>query len=321
MASSWCATCTAQRPTKVYMLDPRIYCSDGAFHCEPCWRKHGGFRPERKEHVRLPATVCADCGEEKSPLHMEDQYNAKSDLQFRCESCWEKKSGGVPDKSAQYPVDTAVTNLKDIAFDGKPLRHLRVTDLAFPDKGDLGDYGAKLRAVLERGGAHVEDGVDGTVRHGSPQLVVWGSPHPHAHTNIEPAKDLSGSTNGEFKINAFDHLRSLYPEAAIVMPVPQYYQLEAPDGARILPLKKRKVHGVTYVPLASTNWLCTRLCRPDQVMAVASKDCCAPEDTELDLATLVRRYMAAEKQVLFLGEYVCTLSFVSAMVDSAEHRP
>ena len=126
---SWCATCTTQRPTAVYMLDPRMHCSDGAFHCESCWREHGGFRPERKEHVCLPATVCADCGEEKSPLHMEDQYNAKSDLQFRCESCWEKKSGGVPDKSAQYPVDTVVTNLKDIAFDGKPLRHLRVTDL------------------------------------------------------------------------------------------------------------------------------------------------------------------------------------------------
>ena len=294
------------------MLDPRIHCSDGAFYCEPCWRKHGGFRPERKEHIRLPASVCADCDEEKSPLYLEDQYSGMSDLLFRCEGCWMKRLGGIPAKSAQYPADMSI-GLDDFTFDGKPLAGLRVTDLAFPNNGDLGNYGAKLRTVLERGGAQIEDGVDGTVRHGSPQLVVWGSPHPNAHTSLAPAKDLSGSTNGDFKVNAFDYLRALYPDAGIVMPVPQYYQLTPPDGARILPLKRRTVHGVSYVPLASTNWLCTRLCRPEEVLAVASAQCCVPEDTELDLATLVRSYLAEEKQVLFLGEYACTLSFVMSM--------
>ena len=99
-------------------------------------------------------------------------------------------------------------------------------------------------------------------------------------------------------------------DANIVMPHPSYYNL---GGA--VPMTVPVVNGVAYTPMASATDMLQRLCTPGDVMATF-----AGEDAEaaitngvMNLRLLCERGIAMRKRILFLGEYICDLSYVCLM--------
>ena len=116
--------------------------------------------------------------------------------------------------------------------------------------------------------------------------------------------------NGAYKQSIVPLLSARYPGACIVMPHPAYYKL---IGA--IPVNLPVVDGVTYTPMASSSQYLQRLCGPEDIMATYHGD--YVEDSVhngvLHIRELVDRALMDQKTIVFLGKYICDLSYVCLM--------
>jgi hypothetical protein len=243
---------------------------------------------------------------------MLDPYNQASTLTWHCVRCWDNY-GGVPGKAVAYPWPLG-------AFvNDSPTRKLAnvfVTDYGFPKQHMIPAHTVYLRRTqaLIHHGATVLDHVDATNGTdtmskigGRPWLVVWGSPHPNTFNDLFPLFNPDGLTNKEYKASVVAALKEQYPGANIVMPHPSYYDI---DGAVVLSLPPSD--GVTYTPMASGTDTLQRLCAPENVRATyyGSEVEGAITESGLNLRALCQHGIATGKCIIFMGEYVCDLSYV-----------
>lgn len=143
---------------------------------------------------------------------------------------------------------------------------------------------------------------------GKPWLVVWGSPHPNTFNDLFPKLQIGNSvTTRSYKQSVVGVLHEEFLGANVVMPHPSYYNLDNTVKV-VLPC----VNGVRYSPMASCEDALQRLCSPDDVLATF-----AGHDVEqfitdgaLHLRALCLHGLRNGKKIIFMGEYICDLSYV-----------
>ena len=113
------------------------------------------------------------------------------------------------------------------------------------------------------------------------------------------------SSNGGYEKAAFAWLRCCFPDITVVMSHPAYYGLQAGEGEscnRLWPLTYNKQ---VYEPLGTYSDGYFRLCAAEQCRVLLAPAC---EASEVDLAVVAREVMLRGQQVVFFGDYSCTLS-------------
>jgi len=138
-------------------------------------------------------------------------------------------------------------------------------------------------------------------------------PHPNSFSDIAPAELLGNLCNGDYKLAAYESLVEQFPEANVIVPYPSYYKLISED--RALKLVVPTVCGVDYTPMASSADGYQRLCHQKDVrcLAIGPNVEDLLKGRVLNMGDVMRTAISHRFPVLFLGEYICTLSFCSSL--------